>query len=677
MNFTHPHFEEPHWLWLALFAPVLLVLLQRYAAKARRRQLARVASTHFLTELTASHSPVRRIVKNILLVVAVAAIGVALARPQWGEVETKTNWSGEDVVFAIDCSQSMSATDVLPSRLERAKYAVRDFVRRQSRGRVGLIAFAGSAFLQCPLTFDHEAFEDALQALDTRTIAVAGTDLGRALREADKAAAKASRRKVVVLLTDGEDLEKGGVKTAESLATNGIVVFTVGVGTALGGEIVIMNAAGQPELLRDAKGELVRSRLDEETLQAIARATGGEFFPMGRVGEGLARVGRSLIERESSLRATQTRSLGVDRFHLPIAIAIVLLLGESLLGTRRRGAASAAMSDARRATQIGRRGSGVPAAATTMLLMLMFAVLDADAATNETTNAVAPVLASRPPDTARGLYNAGTQRFAEKKLSEAESLLRSALAKQDARVQPAATYNLGHVRFAQGAEELKKSPGSKPTAARSHEVAQRGAQVARDIQEALAGGDTEKMVAAYRAGRGVRKEARALADQFKRAMELYMATLLKWQRSLGDFRSAAELNPADTNATYNAEIVERHIAKLIDSIREMQQAMMPMMGGKTSLGDLMQQLKGKIPAEKMPPGAPGDDDDEDITLEGLRGFQEGPGKEGREMEMPLSPDEAGDLLEGLRLGGERRLPMGRGEDGEQEGPQKEKKRKPW
>jgi hypothetical protein len=168
-----------------------------------------------------------------------------------------------------------------------------------------------------------------------------------------------------------------------------------------------------------------------------------------------------------------------------------------------------------------------------------------------------------------------------------------------------------------------------------------------------------------------------MAEQFKRAMELYMTTLLKWQRSLGDFRSAAELNPADTNAVRNAEIVERHIARLIDSIREMQQAMMPMMGGKSSLGDLMQQLKGKIPEEKMPPGAPGDDDDEEITLEGLRGQQEGLGKEGKERELPLSPEEASDLLDGLRLGGERRLPMGRGEEGQQEGPEKKKARRPW
>src|SRR5580765_6219863 len=207
MNFAHPHFEEPRWLWLAFAAPVLLTLLHRYAAAARRRQLARVASEHFPAALTESHSPLRRTFKHCLLAFAIACVGLALARPQWGEIETKSDWTGEDVVFALDCSQSMMATDVLPSRLQRAKLAVLDFTRRQAHGRAGLVAFAGSAFLQCPLTFDRDAFEEALQAVDAKTIALAGTDLGRALREADKAMEKKSRRKVVVLLTDGEDLE--------------------------------------------------------------------------------------------------------------------------------------------------------------------------------------------------------------------------------------------------------------------------------------------------------------------------------------------------------------------------------------------------------------------------------------------------------------------------------------
>src|SRR5450756_2406158 len=267
MNFTGFHFAEPRWLWLAVVAPVLLALLQRYAANARREQLARMASPQFVTQLTASHSPARRQGKNILLLLAFLLAGLALARPQWGTVENANAFVGEDVVFVLDCSLSMTTTDVTPSRMQRAKFAMLDFVQKQSHGRVGLVAFAGSAFLQCPLTFDTGAFEETLVSVDEKTIPIPGTDIGRALNEASHAMAKNARRKMGVLVTDGEDLEKSGIAAAKRLATNGVVVFTLGVGTPAGKEILTVNAAGQTEALRDARGEVVHSQLDEATLR--------------------------------------------------------------------------------------------------------------------------------------------------------------------------------------------------------------------------------------------------------------------------------------------------------------------------------------------------------------------------------------------------------------------------
>jgi Ca-activated chloride channel family protein len=335
-DFAHAHFAEPHWLWLAVSAPIVLVLVQRYAAVARRRQLAALAAPQFLDDLTRSHSPARRAIKNALLVVAVTGIGIALARPQWGVLEVAGQALGEDIVFAVDCSRSMLAADVSPNRLERAKLSVLEFVRRHGRGRVGLVAFAGQAFLQCPLTFDYGAFEDSLRALDDRTIVVPGTDIGRALEEAFHAMEKTSRRKVVVLLTDGEDLEKSGIRMAESLAGQGIVAFTVGVGTEAGAEIQITNEQGQPELVRNTKGEAVRSQLDEATLQKIAQATKGKYFPLGSLGEGLAKVRLAVETTDFASGPAPVRRFGVDRFHVPVAVVLGLLVVESLLGTRRR-----------------------------------------------------------------------------------------------------------------------------------------------------------------------------------------------------------------------------------------------------------------------------------------------------------------------------------------------------
>jgi len=336
MNFVNPHFAEPRWLWLAVLGPLVLALLQGYSRWARRRQLAQLAAPEFLADLTRSQSPARRALKDLLLVLAVAGIGLALARPQWGEQAEVSHRYGQDTVFVLDCSRSMLASDVAPSRLQRAKLAILDYVRRHGHGRVGLVAFAGQAFLQCPLTFDYGAFQDALLAIDEKTIPVPGTDIGRALDEAWRAMDKSTRPKVCVLLTDGEDLEKGGVRTAAALAKQGVVVFTVGVGTAAGAEIQVPNEQGKLELVRDSRGEIVRSRLDEPTLRAIAQATRGAYYLLGPLGEGLAKVRLALETLDTGPGSVPARKFGVDRFHWFVAAALILLAGESLIGTRRR-----------------------------------------------------------------------------------------------------------------------------------------------------------------------------------------------------------------------------------------------------------------------------------------------------------------------------------------------------
>jgi len=339
MNFTHPHFAEPRWLWLAVLAPLLLLVLQRYSARARQQQLARVASPHFVGELTRSHSPVRRAIKEALVLAAAAAMGIALARPQWGEHPlAEQQLAGEDIMFVLDCSRSMWSTDVAPNRIERARLALLDFVRHRSGGRVGLVAFSGGAFLQCPLTADYGAFADALLDVDDKTISVPGTDIGVALAESVKTMEKDSRHKVVVLLTDGEDLERGGVDEAVKLAKQGVVIYTIGVGTPAGSEIQIINDRGQLELVRDKDGQVVHSHLDESTLREIARATGGNYYPLGPLGEGLARVRAAVTEMAARSDAEHASKLGVDRFHVPLALALAGLVGESLLTTRRRKA---------------------------------------------------------------------------------------------------------------------------------------------------------------------------------------------------------------------------------------------------------------------------------------------------------------------------------------------------
>ena len=336
MDFRNPHFAEPAWLWLALLGPLALVALQVYSARVRRRQLAQLASPEMLHLLLTSHSPARRAVKQGALVVCLAGLGLAMARPQWGETTEISQALGGDVLFVLDCSKSMLATDVQPSRIGRAKYAILDFVQKHGRGRVGLVAFAGQAFLQCPLTFDYDSFREALLDCDERTIPVAGTDIGRALEEGAAAMEKNDRRKAMVLVTDGEDLAGSAVQTARKLAAQGVVVYAIGVGTRAGSPIRIFNEQGAQDLLKDPEGKAVVSRLDETTLGEIAEVTHGAYHPLGSLGEGLEQVRRQVENSANTRDVSQLRKLGVERFQLPLAAAAILLVSESLVGTRRR-----------------------------------------------------------------------------------------------------------------------------------------------------------------------------------------------------------------------------------------------------------------------------------------------------------------------------------------------------
>ncbi len=336
MDFTHPHFAAPAWLTLAVLAPLALALLCIYSARARRKQLSLIAEPALQSRLLLSHSRVRRTFKNILLAMTLAAIGLALARPQWGQRIHTADFEGEDAMIVLDSSKSMLATDIRPNRLERAKLAILEFVQSRPGGRVGLVAFAGQAFVQCPLTFDYDAFRECLLAVDERTIPVQGTDIARGLDEASKAMEKDSRRKLIVLVTDGEDLEHAGIQKARELAEAGVVVHTIGVGSGEGGMLQFIGERGMPEIVRDAQGHPVTSRLDENTLRAVATATGGEYHLLGSMGQGLRELREAMQSGKTRSGHAPSEIAGIDRFYWFVAAALALVMAESLIGTRRR-----------------------------------------------------------------------------------------------------------------------------------------------------------------------------------------------------------------------------------------------------------------------------------------------------------------------------------------------------
>jgi hypothetical protein len=264
------------------------------------------------------------------------------------------------------------------------------------------------------------------------------------------------------------------------------------------------------------------------------------------------------------------------------------------------------------------------------------------------------------PDSPLKLYNDGTQKLTEGKLQEAEACLQGAIASQNEKIQPPALYNLGEVRFRQGAEELKKGPQSQNTSATAKRAFDSAGDAIRAADEALASEELQAMVAAYMQGKGARKELKAATEAVKKAMETYGSVLAKWQRAAGDFKSSYELSPADEDAKKNGEVTDRYIAKLVDQQQMMMQAMVALGKQKGDLGKKMAELKKKIPngaGPKLTGKGDDDDDDEDKQPPGPKDGQEEPGpKDGKEMQ--LSREEAARLLDMLKLDGNRKLPMG-------------------
>jgi Ca-activated chloride channel family protein len=327
------HFEQPGALALAALAGVVLFVGLCWAERRRRRGLAGFAAAHLLARLTAGYSAARRRSKDVALAVAFALLLACFAGPRWGVEVTAQKGATEDVVFALDVSKSMLVSDMSPTRLARAKASIANFVRRKGTGNVGLVAFAGQAFLQCPLTRDYDAFFRTLEETDSGTIQVTGTDLGRALEEAELAFYSNRNRKLLIILTDGEDLEAGGVEMARSLKRKGLVVHAVGVGTPSGGPIRVISSVGSLETMKDAQGEEVLSRLDEKTLGEIAEATGGRFLRLGQAGEGMEAL-RLAIQAGTDERGAGRR--GIPREEWFIGAALLLLVLESLISTRRK-----------------------------------------------------------------------------------------------------------------------------------------------------------------------------------------------------------------------------------------------------------------------------------------------------------------------------------------------------
>ncbi|MEX0332058.1 MAG: VWA domain-containing protein [Puniceicoccaceae bacterium] len=333
----NPLFAKPEFLLWGLFVVALLGGFFYFTEKRAWQRLNDFAEGGLLERLTRSHSRQRLWIKNGVLLFIVLLIFVSLARPQWGANWEKAETRGIDIMIALDTSRSMLAEDISPNRLERSKLAILDLLNSVQGDRVGLIAFAGNAFLQCPLTLDYQAFRQTLAAVDTTTIPVGGTDIAAAIDEAEAYFEETENDRILILITDGEDLEASGISRAREATAKGTRILTVGVGSTGSELIPIRGPNGQVEFLRDASGNPVSTSLDEGTLKRIAEVSNGLYAPLGPTGTGLETVYQfSLAQLPAEERQESLQRIPIERFQWILVPALVLLVLESLISTRRR-----------------------------------------------------------------------------------------------------------------------------------------------------------------------------------------------------------------------------------------------------------------------------------------------------------------------------------------------------
>lgn len=504
-------FAAPQMLWLLLILAAPLTAFFWWAWRKRQQLITQFISARLLNQLKVGVSPSRQKARLVLFVVAVVFLILALARPQWGVTREEARQRGLDIVVAIDTSNSMLAEDVSPNRLTRAKLAALDLMHRAKTDRLGLVAFAGTAFLQCPLTLDDAAFSQSVDSLDTKTISQGGTAIGEAIDEARKAFKDESdNHRVLVLFTDGEDQDSDAVKAAEKAAKDGMIIFTIGIGTAEGESLRIRDDRGRMDYIRDEKGNPVKSHLNEELLQQIARTTKeGFYLPLqgtktmdNLYDHGIAPLPKS----EKSVRMFQNYH---EQYHWPLGIAVALLLLEMFLPERKRKRLKQS------ATGSATAGSLAEMVAILILLIMPAVAWGSPASAFREYNegkyqdALRDYnqLLEKKKDDPRLHFNAGTAAYQSHQFEEATKQLNAALASPDLQLQQRTYYNLGNTLYRAG-QQL-------PDAAKKQEA---------------------------------------------------------WENAMKQYESALKLNQQDTDAKFNQEFVQKQLEELKKQQQQQQQS---------------------------------------------------------------------------------------------------------
>lgn len=330
-------FEEVRMLWLMVITVSVLILFLWWGWMKKKALISEFVKSRLLASLTLGVSWKKQNIRSALLTFSVILLFIALARPQWGFSWQEATQRGLDIVVAVDTSKSMLASDLTPNRLQRARLAALDLMELAQQDRLGLVAFSGSAFLQCPLTLDNQAFRQSVDILGPDVIPQGGTSISEAIESALTAFDPENNNyKAIIILTDGEDHEAGAVAAAREALDQGCQVFTVGLGTPEGELIQIVGENNQRSFLKDEEGNAVKSRLNEQLLKEIAEAGNGSYILMRDAGTLSSLYSTNLAPLPKSELASRLVRQYIERFQWPLGLAILILMCEMFVSDQRK-----------------------------------------------------------------------------------------------------------------------------------------------------------------------------------------------------------------------------------------------------------------------------------------------------------------------------------------------------
>ena len=465
MRFANP--TAFHLLWLI---PVLIVFYV-VAFRRKKRAIAIFGDLELMRTLTESVSSKKQVWKVVLNVLGVLFLIFALTRPQFGTKLEQIVRSGLDIMVVLDTSLSMLAEDIKPSRLERAKHEMGRLIERLSGDRIGIVAFAGESFVQCPLTMDYGAAKMLLDVLNTGTIPVPGTAIGGAIRKAAKAFnIKERKYKAIVLLTDGENLEGDPVEAAKAAAEEGVRIYAVGLGTLSGEVIRLKDEKGRfTGYKKDRGGSIVKTKLGEATLEDIASRTGGKYYRATATRSIADQLYEDLSKLEKRELESKEYAQYQERFQIFLFVAIFLLSMETLLSDRRKNKIKVKSKKIK-----GGGGSFLFYLLSFIFYPLFLGFGDPVATKNEKGN---EFFQHKKYDEALGYYrdaqldapdlpalhfNVGDALYKQGKYDEAIREYEQALDAEDAQFKAKVYYNIGNTffrqnRFGESVEAYKKS----------------------------------------------------------------------------------------------------------------------------------------------------------------------------------------------------------------------------